>query len=159
MTTDETVARLIDPDAWRIADDGGRASEHVRRALDYSLERARNVIEATTRTAEEPSAFLKFWWGTDGTPRTRVDLSEINEPWLEALKPTITPLYAAPPARTDEGLREALFAIADGEGDAQDIAIQTLKECGLPVPLREARCLECCQTNGTHSDACMSRGE
>jgi len=40
----ERVARIIDPDAWRIADEGGRAG--LEKALDYSLERARAALAA-----------------------------------------------------------------------------------------------------------------
>lgn len=40
----------------------------------------------------EPSAYLKHWWD-DQRPRCRVDLSDVNEAWLDALKPTVTPLY------------------------------------------------------------------
>jgi hypothetical protein len=46
----------------------------------------------------EAVAYLKHWWADGDQPRCRVDLTEINEPWLDALNPTITPLYAHPPA-------------------------------------------------------------
>ena len=39
----------------------------------------------------EPVAYLKMWFD-DGKPCIRVDLSEICEPWLDQLKPVITPL-------------------------------------------------------------------
>lgn len=41
----------------------------------------------------KPSAYLKFWWA-DQCPRCRVDLTEVCEPWLDALSPQIVPLYA-----------------------------------------------------------------
>jgi hypothetical protein len=48
---------------------------------------------AAYEAAVEPTAYLKFWFGEDGTPRCRVDMTDVCEPWLDALQPTITPLY------------------------------------------------------------------
>lgn len=50
--------------------------------------------------ATEPSAYLKLW--DQNGPRCRVDLTDICEPWLDALKPIITPLYARLPSKTKE---------------------------------------------------------
>lgn len=47
----EAIARIIDPDAWRIANEGGGAG--LERALEYSLERARAAIIAM-RAAHTP---------------------------------------------------------------------------------------------------------
>lgn len=67
----------------------------------------------------EAVAYLKFWWQGE-KPRTRVDLTDVCEPWLDALNPTITPLYAHPPrslpAVGDE--REALI------GDVRNLKVQ-----------------------------------
>lgn len=49
------------------------------------------------KTAGVPVAWLKEWTTDDGFAYRRVDLSEGNEAWLAFLKPTVTPLYAAPP--------------------------------------------------------------
>ena len=48
----------------------------------------------------EPSAYLKLW--DQNGPRVRVDLTPINEPWLECLKPIVTPLYARLPGPAQE---------------------------------------------------------
>lgn len=48
---------------------------------------------------QRPSAYLKFWFN-EGRPCCRMDLTDICEPWLDALKPTITPLYTLEAART-----------------------------------------------------------
>jgi hypothetical protein len=45
---------------------------------------------------EHPAAYLKFWFDADGRPSCRVDMTDICEPWLDKLKPTITPLYPRP---------------------------------------------------------------
>lgn len=62
-------------------------------------------------------------------------------------------------AETIERLREALFAIADGEGEAQVIARQTLEQCGLPVPAEDGGPLcedEGCPHHGT-PHICINR--
>ncbi len=53
---------------------------------------------AAMREAMVPVAFYKQWW-VDGLPKCRVDMSEICEPWLDDLKPEITPLYSLPGER------------------------------------------------------------
>lgn len=73
----------------------------------YDAVRAALASPAPASTALEPSAYLKHWWD-EGTPRCRVDLSEVCEPWLAALNPTITPLYAAPASTGSDELRRAL---------------------------------------------------
>jgi hypothetical protein len=52
-----------------------------------------NALSAAGNAPAKPEAYLKFWWIEGETPKCRVDLTDICEPWLDALKPTIVPLY------------------------------------------------------------------
>jgi hypothetical protein len=85
---------------------------------------ARPSPSTVTEEGLVPSAYLKLW--LDGPAdangcRCRVDLTEICEPWLDALKPTIVPLYTAEDAasghtallRTLEVVRKRLVDAAD----------------------------------------------
>lgn len=63
--------------------------------------------------ANEPLAYLKRWFVTEGTitsMRERVDLTPDLEPWLAKLKPTVIPLSAqSTETRSQAALRKILF--------------------------------------------------
>ncbi|WP_293921066.1 hypothetical protein [Sphingobium sp. UBA5915] len=70
---------------------------NVFQMIDIAADALATLSRSDDGAGEEPKAYLKFWWNA-GRSCTRVDLTEVNEPWLEEMKPTIIPLYAHPPA-------------------------------------------------------------
>ncbi len=68
----------------------------------------------------EPVAYLKHWTGADTGPCQRVDLHDRLEPWLAALSPTITPLYAS-----DDAKVRAAYAL--GQQDMQRRAVEVAR--------------------------------
>lgn len=63
----------------------------IRMACEL-LERRAHETKALLTHSPEPSAYLKLW--DNSGPCCRVDLKADCEPWLEALNPIVTPLYA-----------------------------------------------------------------
>lgn len=75
-----------------------------------------NVLSARENAHErKPDAYLKTWF-TEDARGCRVDLTDICEPWLDALKPEIVPLYRrVPPPDVDgflKGLRGLLVDVS-----------------------------------------------
>jgi hypothetical protein len=107
------------------ATSSGEAMTSVHEVLKERRERAKYAgtllheyadrIERALAPAGEvdgPVAWMKTWFSPSLEQRgCRVDLTPICEPWLDALNPTITPLYASPPA-APQGWNEAIEAAA-----------------------------------------------
>jgi hypothetical protein len=92
--------RLANPDGPAAADRIEAQSRLLTKSLCTLQALVSNMEESGEGDlAAEPIAFRKFWWDNE-RPRCRVDMAEISEPWLDALKPTITPLYTAQAAIT-----------------------------------------------------------
>lgn len=70
----------------------------LRKAARKLLSGEPSAVEtnAPVTHSPEPSAYLKLW--DQNGPRRRVDLSADCEPWLQAQRPIITPLYARLPS-------------------------------------------------------------
>ena len=76
------------------------------------------------REGGEAVAYAKYWW--EGSARLfRVDLTPVNEPWLEDLKPDVVPLYASPvppgwkvvPVEPTQAMLDAGYEVYSSEPD------------------------------------------
>lgn len=85
--TAEELRQIIDPNPA-----GGVAYHFTRERLDAKVSA---ILSLLSSRIGEPVGYLVEWTGGDGEPRYRVDsLTWQVEPWLAALKPKRTPLYA-----------------------------------------------------------------
>jgi hypothetical protein len=93
----EEMADAIEREFYACVDEGPPKGDGFKRVAQAAY----SVLEGRMKELE-PAAFLKFWFD-DGAPRCRVDMTDICEPWLDALKPTITPLYSLATLQQDQG--------------------------------------------------------
>lgn len=123
-----TPTRQIHPEPVRIISwDEVKAEDPKRAARAYREADAIAALSSPPAGQGEPVAFAKYWW-SGGRRCFRVDLSEINESWLEALRPEVQPLYALPQPNTGgevESLRAALIGLLDNH-----VALVSCGDCG-----------------------------